>query len=351
MRQAGIGEAARENEGELETVDLEGVEILAAGGPVRGRGSPPEGDYWTIEDLDAIAQAARELEGEIRPPAKIGHGRAGNAVGWLTNIRREGDRLLADIRRVPRRFAELIKAGAYRTRSVELSRVTSQRTGRVYDWVVTGLAWLGDRLPAVQTLEDVVALYEGDDAERRFVQLDERQLGEIDVARLLEALHTLVTLRSDDSRAMAETSESKAEGAGPVEQQAQRAPERELEASELLRRLEAAEERARQAEERAAATADELRLERRARFVEQAIRDGKIAPGQREALERLYDADPEGVQKLVEAAPVNEMLRTEYGSDADLDPESPERKAQEELARAFEQDLARRLGVPVEELI
>jgi hypothetical protein len=36
---------------ELATVDLEGVEILAAGGPVRGFGSPPEGDYWGIEDL------------------------------------------------------------------------------------------------------------------------------------------------------------------------------------------------------------------------------------------------------------------------------------------------------------
>jgi hypothetical protein len=80
--------------------------------------------------------------------------------------------LLADVKAVPRRFAELIKAGAYTGRSVELSRLTSQRTGKRYDLVVSGLAWLGDKLPAVQTLDDVVALYEGQTELVRAYQLD-----------------------------------------------------------------------------------------------------------------------------------------------------------------------------------
>jgi hypothetical protein len=65
-----------------------------------------------------------------------------------------------DAKAVPKKFAQLVDAGAYRTRSAELSRITSQVTQKVYDWVVTGLAWLGAKLPAVQTLDDVVALYE-----------------------------------------------------------------------------------------------------------------------------------------------------------------------------------------------
>jgi hypothetical protein len=159
----------------LETVDLAGVEILSTGGPVHGKGSPPGGDYWTSGQLRGIADANRALAAEVRAPAKIGHGSDQPAVGWLDNIRISGDgsKLLADVRRVPRKFADLIDAGAYRSRSVELSKVTSQRTGRTYDWVVSGLAWLGGKLPAVRTLDDVVALYHGGSVElRRAYSLD-----------------------------------------------------------------------------------------------------------------------------------------------------------------------------------
>ena len=135
----------------LETADLIGVEILSAGGPVHGVGSPPEGDYWRPEDLRGMAEAATELADELHPPAKIGHKGGDPAVGWLENIRvnESGDRLLTDIKRVPKGLKGLIDAGAYRTRSVELKQVTSQKTGRKYDWVVSGLAWLGGKMPAV----------------------------------------------------------------------------------------------------------------------------------------------------------------------------------------------------------
>ena len=169
---------------ELETVDIAGVEILAAGGPVHGVGSPPEGDYWSADELQGIADANRALAGELKPPNKIGHSDAQAlllnsgmvaptpgempAVGWLDGstfrVEPETDgepaKLLADLKDVPRTFADLIKAKAYRTRSVELSKVDSQDgSGKTYDWVVTGLAWLGAKLPAVRTLDDIVALY------------------------------------------------------------------------------------------------------------------------------------------------------------------------------------------------
>lgn len=168
----------------LETVDLLAVEVLSTGGPVHGIGSPPEGDFWSREDLERIAEANRALAAEIKAPNKIGHSDAQQlvansalpaatpgempAVGWLDGSTArviDGDDgvdavLVMDAKAVPKKFSELVNVGAYRTRSAELSRVTSQVTGDVYDWVVTGLAWLGAKLPAVQTLEDVVALYE-----------------------------------------------------------------------------------------------------------------------------------------------------------------------------------------------
>lgn len=164
---------------DLETVDLLGVELLATGGPVHGGGSPPEGDFWSTADLEAIASANRDLAAELKPPAKLGHGRRQAllaasgltdgempAVGWADGasfrVSEDGSKLLADIRKVPAKLAELIKAGAWRTRSVELGRVTSQTSEKTYDWAVTGFAWLGGQLPAVRTLDDVFALYADD---------------------------------------------------------------------------------------------------------------------------------------------------------------------------------------------
>lgn len=176
------------------TYDLIGVEILATGGPVHGIGSPPEGDYWSLEELRDMAAADLALGDELLPPNKIGHPDeqtlvqnsidAGEipeptdgempAVGWLENLRVDGDRLLTDIKQVPKVVALAIQKGAYRTRSVELSRVTSQVTGKTYEWVVTGLAWLGGVMPAVRTLGDVVALYAGDVPIRRRFTTDGR---------------------------------------------------------------------------------------------------------------------------------------------------------------------------------
>lgn len=157
---------------DLATVDLPGVEILAADVTIHGRGSPPGGDRYSVGELRAIAEAHRELASELRPPAKIGHDGYGPSVGWLENLRVIGSKLVADVKDVPRRFAELIDSRAFDGRSVELSRITSQRTGRKYPLVVSALAWLDDRLPAVRTLDDVHALYEGDVELVRAYELD-----------------------------------------------------------------------------------------------------------------------------------------------------------------------------------
>jgi len=175
---------------DLETVDVPGVEILSAGGPVHGVGSPPEGDFWSAADLEEIAAANRELAGELQPPSKIGHSAAQlllnnsgmavptpgemPAVGWLDGAsfrveERDGvAKLFADVKDVPAKFADLLTAKAYSSRSVELSRVESQEIKvdgkpKVFEWVVSGLAWLGAKLPAVRTLDEITALYEAEE--------------------------------------------------------------------------------------------------------------------------------------------------------------------------------------------
>ncbi len=366
-----ILEAQRQNE--LETVDLEGVEILAAGGPVRGVGSPPEGDYWTPEDLRAMAAAAAELGDELKPPAKIGHRGDMPAVGWLSNLRvnEDASRLLADIKRVPAKFAEILKAGGYRTRSVELARYTSQRTGKTYDWAVTGLAWLGGKIPAVQTLDDVVKLYDGHGAEPLFVQLDDREPPVEE--RLLESMYALAVdayqrlageiAGDDDSRGtMAPspyTDEQRrafqeatglddatvtdelmaAAGVAPAGHSdggdgGEPADGRALEA-EVAEARRVAEEAKREAEE----AREQLRLNQRDQFVERVLREGKEPPARRQAIETLYDKlGHEDAVKHYADARVDETLIREYGSET----ETNERTDEE--TKAYEQALERELA-------
>ncbi len=393
---------------ELETVDLEGVEILSVGGPIHGVGSPPEGDHWTPEQLREIADANLDLAEEIKPPSKIGHSKSSDpAVGWLSNIRvsDDGQKLLSDIKQVPRKFADLVGRGAWRHRSVELSRVTSQKTGRTHDWAVTGLAWLGAKLPAVSTLDDVVKLYEdGDGIERRFVDVtDEKQ----DFAE--RAFDVLVELAAREAPGVSDPSSDSRPGmpkftdeqrrkfaeatgleavkvtdellgkAGLVGEQP--APVvSDAEAQEIAKTLDvegevtgaklleaakkaaedgdegggdgdeatkALERRLEAAEKTANETKEELRLEHRRAFVEAALKTGKVTPGQRETLEALYDSNAVAARKFVDEAPANDELGREYGS-AD---EPADDEAADAQAKAYEADIARMAGVTAEDVI
>jgi hypothetical protein len=413
---------------DLETVDLEGVEILSTGGPVFAIGSPPEGDHYTTEQLRSMVVAANELGDELDAPSRIGHRKMGEsqadalrsspAVGWLANHRlnADGTKYLADIKRVPKAFAELLRAGAWRKRSAELSSITSQKTKKSYENVVTGVAWLGDRMPAITTLEDVMKLYEGDaerktivvfendppkdgfaetllerlteklldevaagsgdrSADTRHVKFSEKQRKSFAEATGLEAdkvtddmlaaagvvteapapivsdepaqeLAKIAGVEGDELTAdkLMEALKKRHEGEGGDGGEGGEGGDEGKEAErykELERRLEAAEKTSKD-------TAEELRVERRNAFIETVVKEGKIAPGAREKLERLFDKDPEGAREFVSELKPDEELVREHGSDGPTPEETTE---QEKLEKAYEADLASRLGTKVEELI
>jgi hypothetical protein len=173
---------------ELETEDLTGVPLMASGGPYHGQGSPPDGDFFDDDYLNTVARETAALADEVRIPIKLGHNRAQKllknsglfadeqpAAGWVNarNLRVANGQLLGDLQRVPKKLAQLIKTGAFRTRSVELSRVKSQkRGGEVFENVITGLALLGAKAPAIRTLDDIVALY-AEDEDRNAARFDD----------------------------------------------------------------------------------------------------------------------------------------------------------------------------------
>jgi hypothetical protein len=161
---------------DLETVDLEGVEIMAAGERVHGRGSPPEGDVYDVAQLERLAETTNAALDTAKPFVKLGHNPEQSLLraegfydddqpqtGRLLNLRVDGEKLKTDLKGVPRKLADLIGAGAFPWRSTELKDHDGGE-------IVSALAWLGSTPPAFKTLADVAALYADQPAsgEQRF---------------------------------------------------------------------------------------------------------------------------------------------------------------------------------------
>lgn len=104
---------------------------------------------YTEETLNAIAADYRpDL---LEAPLTFDHAQTGPAYGWVSRLRREGDRLVAVLRGVPQAVRGLMQSGAYKRRSVELFRVLPQ-TGRPY---LRAVSLLGAATPEVKGLRNI----------------------------------------------------------------------------------------------------------------------------------------------------------------------------------------------------
>lgn len=135
------------------TVDVLGHPIWSAG-TFFGHGSPKEGDVFRPEDIQRLAQDMQELQDELDPRLYAGHPLhpilkfMARPKGRVRNFRAEGSFLLADFVGVPKTFWEQISRDRARFSPDMMVGYTSQRTGKKYPWVITGLGALGAVLPA-----------------------------------------------------------------------------------------------------------------------------------------------------------------------------------------------------------
>lgn len=137
---------------DLETFDLPSQEIFASG--------VWNGDKYTDQDLESMAQAFHETSGTWGVPVKLSHEHPSHlpAVGWVENVRRVGSKLLADFKRIPKQIYELIKAGGYRGKSAEIFW-NAKVNDKLYPYLLKAVAILGVDPKAVQRIDDLVSLY------------------------------------------------------------------------------------------------------------------------------------------------------------------------------------------------
>jgi len=166
-----MAEKAKTKKYALAVVDIPGVEVFAAG--------TWNGDTYGTDALDALVEAYNSTKDALTPFLKLSHDdsqrlakKSGLAIaelpalGIVENLRRVGSKLVADFKNVPRKIAELMKVGAYRTRSAEIYKGV-EVAGKKWKYLLKAVGLLGAEAPAVESLnnlDDIIALYSADKA-------------------------------------------------------------------------------------------------------------------------------------------------------------------------------------------
>ena len=124
------------------------------------------GIKFTKTDLAQIVASFHATKTAVKPFLKLGHNDGQEvlerddlpAAGWVSDLRLEGDSLVADFQGIPAKVFDLIERGAFRGRSIEIWR-DFKVAGVTHKWFLTAVALLGSEVPAVDTLQDMVDLF------------------------------------------------------------------------------------------------------------------------------------------------------------------------------------------------
>jgi len=117
------------------------MEVFRAGRHVSANGAERE---WSVADLQHMAEQYDPAKHEA--PIVVGHPKANDpAFGWIKGLQVRGDKLFALPDQVAPEFAELVKAGRYKKRSISIYP----------DGTLRHVGFLGAQPPAVKGLKNI----------------------------------------------------------------------------------------------------------------------------------------------------------------------------------------------------
>lgn len=269
----------------LETVDIKDVEIFAVGNW--------NGDDFSEKDLDILVSSFMQTKDDLKPYIKIGHGDKQAllnndelpAAGWINNLRRVGNKLVADFMDVPKKVYELIKAKAYRRVSAEIYTNYRAASGTL-PLALKAVSILGATTPAVSTLQDIINLYGLNENARPVTAQGELKAYEYEPNLWEDVMEKTIEKLSNE---LAEANKKFAEANSKVEELGKQAAEsqRNFEAAtakvaELEASVKSEKERADKASSEIKKYSDEKRDLEIANKVEDLVRKGKLSPAQKD---------------------------------------------------------------------
>ena len=134
---------------------------------------------WTEKDLDEIVENYDPNWHEA--PVVIGHPKEDvPAYGWVEKLKRAGNVLHAKIKDVVPEFKELVNKGAFKKRSIALSKAIKDGV-----WYLRHIGFLGAVPPAVKGLADIKLAQEVGDS---VVEISFSEGGSMDIGKIKEEL-------------------------------------------------------------------------------------------------------------------------------------------------------------------
>ncbi len=253
---------------------IQRLEIFAA-----GTWSPATGGRITVAeaDLDQIVSHFTELSGSnvVKPHLKLGHGDAQKwfgqktgipTLGWVEKVWREGQKLFADIGDVPEALLEMIRQRRYHNVSVEIFRPGQiEFQGKKLGHVLSAIAILGTEMPAVKDLAGL--------ASALFADQFASEVTEKPIEFTAERNHpAMFTQEQVDSLIAAAVSKAVTDATGKFS----------ADAASQAAALQVMTARADTAERQLATNAAEFAQREAVTTVDQAIKDGKLLPAQKD---------------------------------------------------------------------
>lgn len=153
-----------------DTYNIENEEIFSTG--------VWHGIKYTEKDLNDILDSFGKDKVGFTPPLKLGHNDEQKllvkdglpAAGWAINLKKVGNKILADFRDVPKKIFELMNKKAYQQKSVEIYKKFKGQDGKIFPMVLKAVSLLGSDIPEVSSLNDMLSLYDSEN--REYVVID-----------------------------------------------------------------------------------------------------------------------------------------------------------------------------------
>jgi hypothetical protein len=118
-------------------------------------------DTFTESDLDGMVTAFADTYPALQPPIFLGGHESKNdlgiAPGWVTELKREGEKLMAKVKLAPN-VHEAVQKELYKTVSPRIDW-NKEVEGRRHPKVLTHLALLGKNIPAVKGMDDLQTFF------------------------------------------------------------------------------------------------------------------------------------------------------------------------------------------------
>jgi len=250
------------------------------------------GEKFNESDLDAMVSAFHSLKGKFDVPIKLGHDEAQRwwgqtdgvpALGWVSNVRRVSDKLVADFENVPDVIYGMIQNRNYRKKSAEIY-VNLESDGQKWPRALKAVSLLGVDPPAVTTLNDLQALFMSDGSSNT-------------------VSYTITTWADSDGTGQEpEWVWYKLDQEDNMNAEQEKVFKDQISALEdklknESKRADDAEAKAVKAEAQLAERDEKFAVEQFIVRVDSFIKDGKVLPSEKEGLERQFVALGSGVKK------------------------------------------------------